>query len=68
MRTTFVEGIGKSGIPDTVLTPEKPESVEAGMTKGPKRVKQRKDSCLPTLDFGPWTLDLGLWTLDFGQH
>src|ERR1017187_8901195 len=41
MRTTFVEENSKSGVPDTVLTHEKPESVEAGMTKWPKRVKHR---------------------------
>src|ERR1035441_8001070 len=39
--TNFAEETSKSGPPDTVLTHEKPESVEADMTKWPKRVKHR---------------------------
>jgi hypothetical protein len=42
MRTTFAGENSNSGASDTVQTHEKPESVEADMTKWPKRVKHRK--------------------------
>jgi hypothetical protein len=40
MRTTFAEEISNSGAPDTVLTQQKPESIEANV-KWPKKVKHR---------------------------